>query len=82
MAVLSDTKARSITPASKDLPHGGVTGLTLQPSQTKGRGKWVLRYVSPTTHKRRKKGLGPYPEVSIAEAGKLGQELRAACARY
>lgn len=76
MAILSDTKARGIKPGDKTLPHGGVAGLTLHPSGTKGRGKWVFRYVSPTTQKRRNKGLGPYPEVGIAEAGKIAQELR------
>jgi len=81
MAILSDTKARAIKPGDKTLPHGGVTGLTLHPSETKGRGKWVFRYVSPTTHKRRNKGLGPYPEVGIAEAGKIAQELRALLAQ-
>lgn len=76
MAILSDTKARNIKPVDNPLPHGGVIGLTLFPSQTKGRGKWVLRYVSPTTGKRRKAGLGAYPETGIAEAGKLGAALR------
>ncbi len=43
MAILTDTKARSIKPEDKPLAHGGVTGLTLHPSTAKGRGKWVLR---------------------------------------
>lgn len=76
MALLSDTKARNIKPEDNPLPHGGVVGLTLFPSKTKGRGKWVLRYVSPTTSKRRKAGLGAYPETGIAEAGKLAVALR------
>ncbi len=71
MAQLSDTKARNIKPEDKPLPHGNVTGLTLHPSKLKGKGKWVLRYVSPVTQKRRNAGLGVYPEVSIAEAAKL-----------
>ena len=81
MAILSDTKARSIKPGDKALPHGGVTGLTLHPSETKGKGKWVFRYVSPVSHKRRNKGLGSYPEVGVAEAGKNAQELRALLAQ-
>ncbi|MGL6466142.1 hypothetical protein, partial [Aeromonas hydrophila] len=38
MAILTDTKARSIKPEDKPLAHGGVTGLTLHPSTAKGRG--------------------------------------------
>ncbi|WP_370559614.1 tyrosine-type recombinase/integrase [Edwardsiella tarda] len=76
MALLTDTKARHIKPEDKPLPHGGVTGLTLHPSSTKGHGKWVLRYVSPVTQKRRNAGLGSYPEISIAEAAKLAQSMR------
>lgn len=61
MAILTDTKARNIKPEDKPLAHGGVTGLTLHPSTAKGRGKWVFRYVSPLTKKRRNAGLGTYP---------------------
>ncbi|EJL7925925.1 tyrosine-type recombinase/integrase, partial [Escherichia coli] len=70
------TKARHIKPDDKPISHGGVTGLTLHPSSTKGRGKWVLRYVSPVTQKRRNAGLGSYPEIGIAEAAKLAQTMR------
>ncbi|KFK95668.1 MULTISPECIES: tyrosine-type recombinase/integrase [unclassified Serratia (in: enterobacteria)] len=76
MALLTDTKARNIKPGDKPLPHGGITGLTLHPSNSKGHGKWVLRYVSPTTKKRRNAGLGSYPEISIAEAGKQAHAMR------
>ena len=76
MALLTDTKARNIKPDTPALPHGAVTGLTLHPSLTKGTGKWVLRYVSPTTSKRRNAGLGSYPEVSIAEAAKKATLMR------
>ena len=76
MAILTDTKARNTKPDDPQQPHGGVTGLVLIPSKSKGRGKWVLRYVSPVTGKRRNAGLGAYPEVSIAEAGKAGLALR------
>ena len=76
MALLTDTKARHIKPNDKPISHGGVTGLTLHPTSTKGRGKWVLRYVSPVTQKRRNAGLGSYPEVGIAEAAKLAQTMR------
>jgi len=76
MAILTDTKARNLKPEDKQISHGGVTGLILIPTRTKGRGKWVLRYVSPITGKRRNAGLGSYPETSIAEAGKLGIAMR------
>ena len=76
MAILTDTKARNLKPDDKPLPHGGVTGLALHPSPTKGRGKWVLRYVSPVTQKRRNAGLGSYPEISIADAAKAARVMR------
>ena len=34
----------------------------------KGRGKWLLRFVSPITGKRRDMGLGAYPDVGISAA--------------
>ncbi len=76
MAILTDLKARNIKPDSIALPHGGVTGLSLHPSNTKGSGKWVLRFVSPDTGKRRNAGLGSYPEISIAEAAKTAMQMR------
>lgn len=68
--------AVSIKPEDKPLAHGGVTGLTLHPSTVKGRGKWVFRYVSPLTKKRRNAGLGTYPEISIADAARDAQAMR------
>ena len=76
MAAITDTKARNIKPADPAIPHGNITGLALHPSSTKGHGKWVLRYVSPVTGKRRNAGLGSYPEVTIAEAGKRASAMR------
>ena len=76
MAVITDTKARNIKPDDKPIPHGSITGLALHPSSKRGRGKWVLRYLSPVTQKRRNSGLGIYPEISIAEAGKLATAMR------
>ncbi len=77
MALLTDTKARSTKPGDTPLAHGGVTGLALHPSlNTKGQGKWVLRYVSPVTGKRRNAGLGCYPEVGIAAAARQGRLMR------
>lgn len=76
MAVLTNLKARTIKPDSKALPHGGVTGLALHPSNTKGSGKWVFRFVSPDTGKRRNAGLGSYPEIGIAEAARVALQMR------
>lgn len=77
MAILSDAKARNVQPGGRTLPHGGVTGLSLHPSPTrKGAGKWVLRYVSPVTGRRRNAGLGAYPDIGISQAGKLAQTMR------
>lgn len=78
MAVITDTKARSIKPGDTPIPHGGITGLTLHPSSSKGHGKWVLRFVSPVTGKRRNAGLGSYPSISIAEVGKRAGTMREA----
>ncbi|WP_228325763.1 Arm DNA-binding domain-containing protein [Xanthomonas cassavae] len=75
--MITDAKARSLSPGGQAVPHGVITGLTLHPSPSqKGQGKWVLRYVSPATGKRRNAGLGAYPEVGIALAGKLAREMR------
>lgn len=77
MALLTDTKARSVKPGGTALAHGGVTGLALHPSPSqKGHGKWVLRYVSPITGRRRNAGLGSYPEVGVAEAARQGGLMR------
>lgn len=76
MAKLTELKARSIKPGSPVLPHGTVTGLSLHPSRSPGQGKWVLRFVSPVTGKRRNAGLGSYPEIGLAEAAKKGQQMR------
>lgn len=77
MALLTDNKARNAKPGSAPIPYGGITGLTFYPSANhKGRGKWVLRYVSPATKKRRNAGLGSYPEISIAEAVQQARTMR------
>ena len=41
-----------------------------------GRGKWVFRYVSPTTLKRRDMGLGTFPTTTIADARDAARECR------
>lgn len=67
MATITDRKARSIKPTDKPIPSG-VTGLWLHPGSQAGRGKWVLRYVSPVNGKRRDMGLGSFPSTGVARA--------------
>jgi len=72
--MLSDTRARRITPDDKPVAAGGVSGLFLFPSSRSGQGKWILRFVSPVTGKRRDMGLGTYPALGIAAARKAAIE--------
>ena len=53
-----------------------MPGLRLEPGAAKGEGKWILRYVSPVTGKRRDMGLGRYPAVGVSAAGKKGAAAR------
>ena len=76
MANLTDLKAKSIKPGNRNIPDGTVVGLRLEASTAKGQGKWILRYVSPETTKRRDMGLGVYPEVSITDARKAASQAR------
>lgn len=76
MALLTDRKAKALKPTDAAIPHGGIVGLNLHPLKTVGHGQWKLRYVSPTTRKRRAIGLGSYPAVSIADATQRGLEIR------
>nr|WP_243843957.1 integrase family protein [Paraburkholderia caballeronis] len=51
-----------------------MTGLILIPGKTGSR--WMLRFTSPVTGKRRDAGLGVYPEVSIADAREKDSAMR------
>jgi integrase len=66
--MLSDARARKIKPDDKPMSAGVVPGLFLFPSALGGQGKWVFRFVSPVTGKRRDMGLGTYPSLGIANA--------------
>ncbi|MHC2261412.1 tyrosine-type recombinase/integrase [Sinorhizobium meliloti] len=74
--MLSDAKARKMKPGDKPISDGAVRGLYLFPSATPGSGKWVLRFVSPLTGKRRDMGLGSYSAVSIRDARARALEAR------
>ncbi|WP_186131648.1 tyrosine-type recombinase/integrase [Burkholderia gladioli] len=64
--MLTDKQAKALKPGDKPAFDGKITGLMLVPS--KSGCKWILRFTSPVTGKRRDAGLGIYPETSIAEA--------------
>ncbi|MCG9125179.1 tyrosine-type recombinase/integrase [Laribacter hongkongensis] len=76
MAVLTDRQAASIKPTDKAKAHGGVVGLWLMPLKEKGTGKWIFRFTSPASQKRRDMGLGSYPATSIKQAGESGEAAR------
>lgn len=75
MSKLTDLKARNLLPGGKPIQHGGVAGLRLEPGTSPGTGKWIFRFVSPVSGKRRDMGLGKYPSVTIA--GAAADALRA-----
>jgi len=66
--LLTDAKARKTRPGDKPVSDSAVRGLYLFSSAATGSGKWILRFFSPETGKRRDMGLGNYPSVSIKEA--------------
>ena len=72
--MLTDKQARALKPDDKAVFDGKVTGLLLSP--TKSGCKWILRFTSPATGKRRDAGLGAYPETSIAEAREKALAMR------
>src|ERR1700722_6946631 len=68
MAVnLTDRFLKSIREGDKLVYDGATTGLCVAPSGS-GKGKWLFRYTSPVSKKRREAGLGTYPLTSLAEA--------------
>ncbi len=74
--MLSDARARKLKPDDKPVLDGTIKGLYLFPAQTPGTGKWILRFVSPKTSKRRDMGLGSYPTISIRDARTKAFEAR------
>ena len=65
-----------MAPGDKPVADGMITGLRLEPSTERGRAKWILRFVSPVTGKRRDLGLGVFPEVGVADARSAGMAAR------
>jgi integrase len=76
MNQITDLGAKRIAPGDKPVADGKITGLRLESGSAKGQGKWILRFVSPVTGKRRDMGLGAYPEVGIAAARAEGSAAR------
>lgn len=76
MRQLTELKARRIEAGDKPVADGIVAGLRLEPGTSKGRGKWILRFVSPVTGKRRDMGLGSYPEIGIGDARQFATAAR------
>lgn len=74
--MLSDAKARKLKPNDKAVSDGTIVGLYLVPGGSPGSGKWILRFLSPATGKRREMGLGSYPTTSIREARTKAFEAR------
>ena len=72
--MLTDKQAKALKPGDKPAFDGKVTGLMLVPS--KSGCKWILRFTSPVTGKRRDAGLGIYPATSIAEAREKAHSMR------
>lgn len=80
VGLITDRKAKSIRPGDKPFA-AGVTGLWLHPSSRAGHGRWIFRYVSPATGKRRDMGMGAYPDVPVKlalERARLAREQMAA----
>lgn len=76
MCRLTDVKARNLIPGIKPLQHGEVSGLRLELGASPGISKWILRFVSPHSGKRRDMGLGRYPDVGLADAAQLALDAR------
>ena len=69
-------KAKTLEPGKAPLADGTITGLRLISGTRKGRGKWVLRYISPPSKKRKDMGLGTYRETSIQRTRQIAMEAR------
>lgn len=70
---LTDTRIRKLKPKSKEYAINDGNGLYLRikPNNTK---LWFIRYTDPATNKKRKGGLGNYPNVSLAQARNKAKE--------
>lgn len=67
---LNDLQAQKLKPGDRPISDGTVAGLYLFVSTQEGTGKWIFRYKSPLTGKRREMGFGIFPSVPIEAARK------------
>ncbi|MBG6145759.1 phage integrase central domain-containing protein [Roseibium album] len=74
--MLTDAKARKVTLGDKPVSDGSVRGLYLFPGKSVGKAKWVFRFMSPETGRRRDMGLGSYPATPLKEAREKGFQAR------
>ena len=74
--MLTDLKARKMLAGRGALSVGGVTGLYLRAGASHGRGKFIIRFVSPSSGKRRDMGIGTYHEIGLAEARRIAMEAQ------
>jgi integrase len=67
---LSDLQAQHLKPGDRPISDGTVAGLYLFASTQEGTGKWIFRFKSPLTGKRREMGFGTFPLIPIETARK------------
>jgi integrase len=73
---LTTKKIESLLKAGRNTKVLDSGGLHLQ-VRGPGRASWILRYVSPISHKTRELGLGAFEQVGLAEARAAADEARA-----
>lgn len=75
MAVKLTTRFLAALKADDKPAHDALTaGLCITPNGD-GSGKWLFRFTSPITKKRREAGLGVYPQVTLTQAREAAQDL-------
>ncbi|WP_206611506.1 tyrosine-type recombinase/integrase [Falsirhodobacter deserti] len=79
--MLTNIQAKRLKAGDSMVAVGGVTGLYLSPGKEVGTGKFLLRFKSPVSGKRRDMGLGTFPELGLADARGLAAEARAQIAK-
>src|SRR5690554_3975603 len=77
---LTEAKIKNAKAQEKDYVMGDGNGLQMR-IRINGSKLWNFNYYHPVTKKRLNLGLGPYPEVSLAQARKLTVEARELIAR-
>jgi len=77
--MLTELKIKRMSATDGLVSDGGVQGLYFKASSP-GKGKWVFRFVSPESRKRRDMGIGTYPDISLARARETARLHRDALA--